>query len=383
LFEGYQHRSLQLVADQSAAFSLEVDETGNGEWKEKSIHRLEKAGNLWVEFPADQLGVWVRLKAKQGGAKISALFHYRNDDARDTKAAVMFEGIAQPGDIDLTGGVLHARGGGFKTLRFISAGVDGKKSVYDLGDAFNLKSVEDAAGLAWTSKNAAIPEGVLTQDAASILVVDDKGRWRLPRGDAALDEVGPLGAERVCREVCTERDLLNAGGTFFELPAENAGGFAKLRPVTTHNRRIKDYASYRGLMVMSGLRRDAEGEHIVRSSDGQTALWVGAVDDLWKFGKVRGTGGPWQDSAVKAGVPSDPYLFTGYDRKRLTLSADKAVGITVEADVTGTGLWVTYQRFEVKPGEALSHTFPPSFGAYWLRVIADQDATATAQLVYD
>ena len=279
--------------------------------------------------------------------------------------------------------MLHARGGGFKTLRFISSAVDGKPSVYDMGDAFDLKPVQDAAGLAWTSKNAAIPEGVLTHDAASILYVDDKGRWRLPRGDAALDKAGPLGAERVCREVCTERDLFNAGGTFFELPAENAGGFAKIRPVTTHNRRIKDYASYRGLMVISGLRRDAEGEHIVRSTDGKTALWVGAVDDLWKFGKPRGVGGPWQDSTVRAGVPSDPYLFTGYDRKRLTLSADKAVAMTVEADVAGTGLWVKYETFQVKPGELLTHVFPPSFGAYWLRLVADQDATATAQLDYE
>jgi hypothetical protein len=383
LFAGYRHRSLQLVADQSAAFILEVDEKGNGEWIEKSVHRLEKAGNLRVDFSADQPGVWVRLKAQQDGDKISTIFHYRNDDARETKAAAMFDGIAQPGDTNVTGGVLHARGGGFKTLRFISAGVDGKKSVYDMGDAFDLKPVEDAAGLAWTSKNAAIPEGVLTQDAASILYVDDKGRWRLPRGSAALDEVGPLGAERVCREVCTERDLFNAGGTFFELPAENAGGFAKIRPVTTHNRRIKDYASYRGLMVMSGLRKDAEGAHIVRSADGQTALWVGAVDDLWKFGKPRGSGGPWLDSAVKAGVPSDPYLFTGYDQKRLTLKADKPVNITVEADVTGTGLWVIYERFELKAGVALKHTFPSSFGAYWVRVVADQDATATAQWVYE
>jgi hypothetical protein len=252
-----------------------------------------------------------------------------------------------------------------------------------MGDAFDLKPVEDAEGLAWTSKNAAIPEGVLTQDEASILYVDEKGRWRLPRGDAAFDVKGPLGAERVCREVCTERDLFNAGGTFFELPAENAGGFAKVRPVTTHNRRIKDYASYRGLMVMSGLRRDAEGEHIVRSTDGQTVLWVGAVDDLWKFGKPRGQGGPWQKSVVKSGVPSDPYLCTGYDRKRLTLIADKPMQVTVEADISGTGLWVPYQVFNVETNHPTQHEFPVTFGAYWLRFVPSLDAVTTAQLVYD
>ena len=234
----------------------------------------------------------------------------------------------------------------------------------------------------WTARNAAIPTGVLTHDEASILYVDDKGRWRLPRGTAALDQAGPLGVERVCREVCTERDLFNAGGTFFELPAENAGGFAKLRPVTTHNRRIKDYASYRGLLVMSGLRKDARGEHIVRSSDGKTALWVGAVDDLWQFGKARGEGGPWKNTKVKAGAVSDPYLFTGYDQKHLTLTTDTVTRITVEADITGTGKWVAYRSFEVSPGEDVEHDLPAAFGAYWLRCTSSADATVTAWLKY-
>ena len=108
--------------------------------------------------------------------------------------------------------------------------------------------------------NVAIPAPALTADAASVLYVDENGkRWRLPKGDAAFDQPGPLGAERLCREVCTERNLLNVHGTFYELPAENAGGFIKLRPIATHNRRIHDFASYRGLLVMSGVARRREG----------------------------------------------------------------------------------------------------------------------------
>jgi hypothetical protein len=379
LFAGYKHRSLQLVAAQNAAFILEVDEKGDGQWKEVSQHRLEHAGNLWVDFPAEQTGVWVRLKAKQDGSKVSAIFHYRNDDTRSAEAAAMFDGIAKPEDKEVTGGVMLARGAGFRTLRYVTEAA----TCYDMGAAFDLKSVEDAKGMEWTAKNAAIPTGVLTFDEASILYVDDKGRWRLPRGTAALDKVGPLGAERVCREVCTERDLFNAGGTFFELPAENAGGFAKLRPVTTHNRRIKDYASYRGLLVMSGVRDDAHGEHIVRSNDGKTALWVGAVDDLWQFGKARGEGGPWKNTKVEAGKSSDPYLFTGYDQKHLTLSTDTPTRISIQADITGTGKWVTYKSFDVSPGEDMEHDLPAAFGAYWLRFTSSTDATVTAWLKYE
>jgi hypothetical protein len=224
-------------------------------------------------------------------------------------------------------------------------------------------------------------------DAASVLFVDDAGkRWRLPKGDAALDSPGPLGEARADREVCTERDLFNAHGTFYELPAENAGGFARIRPIATHNRRIHDYCSYRGLLVMSGVSSAAAASpHIIRSDDGQVALWVGAVDDLWHLGKPRGSGGPWQNSTVNAGVPSDPYLMTGYDRKRVRLAHThlQSVCIRVEADISGAGNWLVYREFEVKPGQSVEHVFPEAFGAYWVRVVASADTTATAQFTYE
>ena len=154
--------------------------------------------------------------------------------------------------------------------------------------------------------------------------------------------------------------------------------------MTTHNRRIKDYASYRGLLVMSGVKSGAKGEHIVTSDDGKTALWVGAVDDLWQFGKVRGTGGPWKNTATEAGARSDPYLMTGYDEKRVTLShdANATIRIHLEMDVTGTGVWCDYRTFEVPAGEKIEHRFPESFGAYWVRVTSDKDCRATAAFDY-
>jgi hypothetical protein len=191
---------------------------------------------------------------------------------------------------------------------------------------------------------------------------------------------------RQLREVCTERDLLNTGGTFFELPAENAGGIAKVRAVATHNRHVHDYATWRGLFLMTGLSADtpATNAHVIRSTDGKAAVWAGAVDDLWRLGKPVGVGGPWKDTVVAAGVPSDPYLLTGYDQKALTLSHTAAtpVRLRVEVDLTGTGQWVTYRDFEVSAGKKLEHTFPAAYQAYWLRVVADTPTTATAWLTY-
>jgi hypothetical protein len=188
---------------------------------------------------------------------------------------------------------------------------------------------------------------------------------------------------RVCREVATERDLLNLHGTFYELPARNAQGMAKIRPVATHNLAIYDFCSHNGLLFMTGLDADTKGEHIFRSVDGKVALWAGVVDDLWKLGKPRGEGGPWKDSAVKAGVPSDPYIMTAYDKKSVELSTASATRITLEVDLDGTGLWVPYKTFDLKPGEAIKHEFPEAFSAYWIRATSDRDTTATAWFVYE
>ncbi|MGA1618893.1 MAG: hypothetical protein ACO37F_10315, partial [Pirellulales bacterium] len=97
----------------------------------------------------------------------------------------------------------------------------------------------------------------------------------------------------------------------------------------------------------------------------------------------RGEGGPWRQTAVQAGVPSDPYLMTGYDRKQVVLSADTATEITLEVDLDGTGIWVPYRSFTVPAGGTVEHTFPPGFSAYWVRGVSSQDATVTVSFIYD
>jgi hypothetical protein len=288
---------------------------------------------------------------------VTAFFQYSNNSGTGFQPV----NPSKPG----AAGLLRTRGENKRTLGFAT-----EVGYYELDADLKLKRVDDPKAEEFLKKSAPIPKDVLIADAASILYVDESGnRWRLPKGE--------LSDSRICREVCTERDLFNAGGTFYELPANNAGGFAKVRPVCTHNGPIKDYCSYRGMLVMSGI----EGK--VRSDDGKVSLWCGAVDDLWQFGKPRGVGGPWKDTAVKAGEPSDPYLMTGYDKKSLTLTADKAVKVRVEVDLTGTGLWRAWQTLAVAPGKATEHRFPAAFSAYWVRVAADCDCTASAIFRYE
>lgn len=389
LFQGFAHRSLHLKHDgpEPVRFTIEVDRQGDGVWTRWREVDVPARGSAWVAFAAGDTGAWVRLTPGRAASRVTAFFQYRAADTRSPAAApALAAGWPGPGDRDIHGGLLHARGADFRTLRFLARGAGGEMGCYDLDGGLRLRRTNDPAGVAWTSRAVAMPAPALRVEGGAVLHVDARGRrWRLPRGDAAFDQDGPLGPDRLCREVCTERNLLNVHGTFYELPADNAGGFIKLRPVATHNRRIHDLASYRGLLVVSGLANDAKGERVLWSEDGRCALWLGTVDDLWALGKPRGSLGVWQETAVAAGVPSDACLATGYDRKRLVVSqrGDAAVVFRVEADFTGTGVWSEVTRLTVAAGGRVEHEFPEAFGAYWLRLVAEQATTATATLHYD
>ncbi len=372
LFSGYTRRMVHLTHDArvEVRFTFEVDAKGNGEWTKLRDLIVPADGYAWTDFPPEEKGAWVRVTADRDCAKASAVFAFQNADPRPAQAAPIFDGL---GNATGTGGLLHARGANLRTLQV---------GAYELDAYLSFRRINQEV---WLALSATIPANVVTVDAASVLYIDDNGaRYRLPKSDASFVHRDD---ERAMREVCTERRLFNAGGSVYELPANNAGGFAKIRPIATHGLHIHDYCSWRGLLAITGISADAavRNPRITRSEDGRAAVWLGAVDDLWHLGKPRGRGGPWHDSAVKAGEPSDPFLFNGYDKKSLTLShaAAQPVKMRVEMDIAGEGRWVAYRTFEVPAGKPLAHSFPEAYGAAWVRVVADADCTATAQLTYE
>jgi len=394
LFAGFNSRGVHLSHsnEQPVEFTFEVDAKGSGDWTILRTVTVGPAGYKWIEFSPTESGHWLRIRLDRDCKKATAYFQYANEDGRSPEPHPMFDGLVTPECKDASGGLIRARGAVKKTLHFAAVKAsDGncrELGYYEIDVDMKLRRVDDPAAHTWLKENAAVPTGVVTVDSASVLYIDDDGRrYRLPKGDASFDRPGPLGSERIDREVVTERDIFNCHGTFYELPAENAGGFAKIRPIATHNRHITDYCSWRGLLVVSGIAEDApaDNRHIIMSDDGKCALWFGAVDDLWKLGKPVGRGGPWKDTPVRANEPSDPYLMTGYGRKTMTLShiGTIDIDIRVEVDIDGNGNWKLYRSLRVPAEQPVEYRFPDSFGAYWIRVTASKDAVATAQLTYD
>ncbi|HVJ45206.1 MAG TPA: hypothetical protein VM511_02395, partial [Luteolibacter sp.] len=175
----------------------------------------------------------------------------------------------------------------------------------------------------------------------------------------------------------------NLHGTFYEYPRDVSGGIRKMRALTTHGKRITDFASWRGLLVLTGVLDDAPAsDSLVKNPDGTAALWLGEIDQLWRMGEPRGTGGPWKNTSVTANTSSDPYLMYGYDRKELTLSTDNATTFTVEVDFLADNTWSEYQTFTLPAGGSITHLFPTGFHAHWVRVKSSAATNATAQFTY-
>lgn len=395
LSAGFDYCTAHLAHDGAApvTFTLEVDRRGDGRWTKLESIDVPADGYAHRVLTSTQEAEWIRVRTDRDCPSATALFHFvcKDDRATDPQPP-MFAAIPEAGtETARSVALLRPRGNDHGTLQVAASTVDANGKVseagyYEVDVDLQPRKVDAAEVYAAMKKATALGGPDFTVDAASVIVEQGGRRFRLPKGNAAYDEPFACGWPRGNRQIVTERNVLNAHGTIYELPLSHSGGMAKIKPICTHNRHLVDFCTWRGLLVMSGCRADTAADgHSFRSADGKVALWMGAVDDLWALGKPRGHGGPWLDTKVRAGEPSDPYLMVGYDRKTLRLEhgEDRAVTFTVEVDPAATGKWRPYGDFNVEPGKTLRHTFPVGFSAHWVRVVADENTTASAQFVYE
>ncbi|MBQ7180541.1 MAG: hypothetical protein IJR87_04530 [Bacteroidaceae bacterium] len=391
LLAGWKQRTAWLGNGGSNNLNLtfETDKKGNGQWKKQFTKRLlpNSSGQLNIKRLK---GEWIRVKTDRSSSSLTVSFVYAGT-TRPSPSATLSSGLSPCGEEHWQGGLLYCLGSGRKALGIVAHDINGDKTTpvgyYELDGEMNLKKKESPADSVMIVNQLAIPVEVLTIDDGSYKITDDSRRtWRLPLGNHHYAQLMDKQQTRICREVATERDLFNCGGTFYELPAENADGYAKIRPVCTHNLQIHDYASYRGLLVMTGTTTSSPtpSAHLIASPDGKCQVWAGAIDDLWQLGKPRGEGGPWVNTDVTAGEPSDPYLLGHYDHKTLTLShsAKHPVDFTIEIDPTGDGNWLVYRVQRVKPGKRFKMHLPDGHIGKWIRFTSNTSTQATTWLIY-
>ncbi|WP_343556373.1 hypothetical protein [Sphingobacterium sp.] len=366
LINGFDQKVLHLLTDKAVNLTIQIDEKGNNQWKNYKTISLKGNNYQYYLFPADLKANWIRFKVDRD-CQATAFMHFTGKP--QVSNATLFKSLA---DIN-SSEAIHTniiRPANFnKNLQVLQADTKKYSEITEnLTVAPNpVDSSDQLLRLGKFVKSYSI-------DDASVIIKDGTGTFRIPIGSAHYEDF----AYRDKREIESERFMLNISGTFYEVGRES--GFLALRPVTTHNKKIVDFCTWRGLLIFSGTRKDAQpdGQYF---GDQKNGLWYGAVDDMWKMGKPVGEGAVWKNTAVKAHSPSLPYLMTGYDKKTVKLSADKDTYITLEVDFDLTG-FSTYKTIHIPAGTTIEHQFPKGFSAHWVRAVSDQDCRATVSFIY-
>lgn len=406
----YGHRVVHLAHEADAPVTFTLSAGAGNDWKTVASVEVPARGYRFHALPAGVAGDWVRVSLDRDTPGVTAVFRYgtRGGAAEDP---ALFGPLAEVTSSDpWIGGVVRSGTGQSLPLDVLAREVDAA------GKAGTARAWQVAVGtppverpdddpMAMFLREKAVPTSPdVSFDAASVILAEGKKVFRLPKpldaaAATAYEKPFATGWPRGLREVATERSLLNAAGTLYVLPRVTSGGAAKILPVCSHGKRITDFCSWRGLLVLAGVKQSAaammpaggDGSSRLIGSTAATghmargpAVWVGDIDELWKLPRPTGRGGPWRDTPVVAGVPSDPYLMGGYDRKSLELAHDGGgtVQISIEIDPAGDGRWFPYATLAVPPGSPTVHEFPAGFLAQWVRFTADAPCRATATLTY-
>jgi hypothetical protein len=384
LFAGWSQRTawLRNHANARQTLLIQFDSAGNGQWKTAQTITLNPQSSRSVSFDAGNRSEWIRVVAERAGV-VSVSMAYADPKNKGQRSPALFEGLASVKGTAPQGAVMYALPSSRKLGLLSTEG-----TYYEMDSTLRIVPVSGSPNQQLLKEKISIPMPLIRIDGTSFLVTDNRGRrWRLPVTDT-LQSVRMMQRQtRVVREVVTERDLLHCGGTFFELPADNADGFAKVKPIASHSFAIHDIASYRGMLLMSGADplSKTSNAHLLRSSDGRIALWAGVVDDLWKLGRPVGKGAPWSMTRVQSGDSSDAYLFGGYDRRRLEIVNHGVTPLTVrvQVDATGDGVWFDGQSFKINAGQRLQHLFPADLRGKWIRFRAESAGQVSTMLTYE
>ena len=180
----------------------------------------------------------------------------------DVKAGTLSDPFLHAGYDEMSFECLDRDGGAAKT-EFVAE-----------GDFVRVRALQDIKGarahFSYGPKN--VDDPAVRTAYPTIEITDDAGRvWKFPNvnGDKTV----------ICREVATERDLLYVGGVFYEVPADNAGGFAVLRPIALADEPVKTIEAKLGLVFING--RPMALDSLWKNGSAAKAYW------LWTNWKIQ------------------------------------------------------------------------------------------------
>lgn len=406
---GYDSRVVFLThtAEEPVAFTLSAG--GGARWRDVVTLTVPPRRAVFHVLATDVSGDWIRITTDRDVPEVSAVFRYGSRGGMVADPGLFASLADADSDEPWTAAIVRSAAGADLPLEVLAVPTQddraGECRAWRIGlDAGRIGPpvplANDDPAAVFLRDTAAPSSPDIVFDASSVIYTEGERVFRLPKPldpaiAAAYEKPFPSGWPRGLREVVTERSLLNAAGTFYVVPRNTSGGAAKMQPVASHGKRITDFCSWRGLLVMAGVRQAAGddprviGRHgggaAAEAGFGAPAVWVGDIDDLWKLPKPTGRGGPWRDTAVQWGSVSDPYLMAGYDEKRLEVSHDAAtpLALDVEVDPTGDGQWLPVATLEVPAGATLRHEFPNGFSAHWIRFRAHAACRVSATLIYE
>jgi hypothetical protein len=140
--------------------------------------------------------------------------------------------------------------------------------------------------------------------------------------------------------------LMTMHGMFWRLPrtfsAKNTAGIA---PRSTYLKVIGDFCRWNDRIVFGCddtakseflNKRNAKGG-IAPPGQSQSNLWFVKPEELDHLGPALGRGAVWLDEPVKAGAPSDPFLFDGFDRRGVHLAHTSSEPVTFQFEVDRDG----------------------------------------------
>ncbi len=216
-----------------------------------------------------------------------------------------------------------------------------------------------------------------------LLMLLDNGKWykyRLPKATSTYDHwQGHYSEWPRIREVVNGKYLMDVHGMYYEFPStftrKNSKG---INPLSSHLKVTTDFCGWNGNVVISGDETALFGNHYAGRCISN--LWFGSWDELSTWGPKRAYGSVWQNDAVQADVPSDPFFIQGFDKRVLHISHDnfQPVNVRIEIDANGDGKWTKYADMNIGKKGYVYYLFPEGFNVQWVRLISDTDCKLSA-----